>query len=199
MFNSITGIITAKFPQTVYILTSGIEWDLSIPDTDLNELPVVGKEAKIYTWLYHREDSMKIFGFSSSESRSVFLDLLKVDGVGPKAALKILTNIPYKNLAQALDNEDLSVLESVSGIGKKTAQKMMLALKGKLTFEAEEKKSKSKEIEWEDVIIALSSMGYDKKDCEQTIIKLEKKLDPSLSRSVKEETLFRQAIVELAL
>ena len=199
MFNSLTGIITAKLPQTIYLQTGGIEWDISIPDTDLDVLPHVEAQAKIYTWLYHKEDAMKVYGFASSESRSIFLDLLKVDGVGPKAALKILSNVAYANLVKALDEEDMGVLESVSGIGKKTAQKMMLALKGKLTLSVSTGIGKEKKSEWEDVITALTQMGYDKKDCDETVQKLSSNLDPSLSRSAKEESLFRQAIVELAL
>ncbi len=199
MFNSLTGIITAKLPQTVYLSAGGIEWDLSVPDKDIDILPHVQAEAKVFTWLYHKEDAMKIFGFATPESRSVFLDLLKVDGVGPKAALKILSNITYKTLAKALDEEDLGILESVSGIGKKTAQKMMLSLKGKLTLNATSGSLKENKSEWDDVISALASMGYDKKECEAVIQKLSAGLDPSLLRSAKEETLFRQAIVELAL
>ncbi len=199
MFNSLTGIITAKLPQTLYLQTDGIEWDICIPDTDIDVLPHVSNSAKVYTWLYHKEDSMKIFGFASSESRSVFLDLLKVDGVGPKAALKILSNMPYTSLVKALDEENMGILESVSGIGKKTAQKMMLSLKGKLTLTSSNSSNKDKKNEWEDVITALTQMGYDKKSCEDVIDKLSKNLESSMSRSSKEEYLFRNAIVELAL
>lgn len=199
MFNSLTGIITAKLPQTLYLQTDGVEWDICIPDTDIDVLPHVSNSAKVYTWLYHKEDSMKIFGFASSESRSVFLDLLKVDGVGPKAALKILSNMPYTSLVKALDEENMGILESVSGIGKKTAQKMMLSLKGKLTLTSSNSSNKDKKNEWEDVITALTQMGYDKKSCEDVIDKLSKNLESSMSRSSKEEYLFRNAIVELAL
>ncbi len=199
MFNSLTGIITAKLPQTLYLETNGVEWDISIPDIDLNTLPHIDSEVKIYTWLYHKEDTMKIYGFVSTESRSVFLDLLKVDGIGPKAALKILSNLAYTNLVKALDEEDLGVLESVPGIGKKTAQKMLLSLKGKLSFSSSGIVQKEKQNEWEDVITALTQMGYDKKSCEDAIAKISANLDPSWSRTAKEEFLFRHAIVELAL
>ena len=123
--------------------------------------------------------------------------MLKVDGVGPKAALKILSNVAYANLVKALDEEDMGVLESVSGIGKKTAQKMMLALKGKLTLSVSTGIGKEKKSEWEDVITALTQMGYDKKDCEETVQKLGN-LDPSYP-DLQRRIIFRQAIVELAL
>ena len=82
MFNSITGIITYKFSQTLCIQNHGLEWELTVPLTTLDALPPAGEEAKVYTWLYHREDSMKLFGFATVNERAVFLDLMKVEGVG---------------------------------------------------------------------------------------------------------------------
>ena len=195
MFNSIFGTITAKFPQILHLETSsGIEWSLSVSESTLNSLSTVGSQVRIYTWMYHKEDAMKLFGFSSIEERSVFLDLLKVDGVGPKGALKILSSLPYTLLVEAL-----SKLEKISGIGKKTAQKMLLTLKGKLTLLSENEKSTGKVSVWNDVIIALTNMGYDKKNCETVVEKIAKDLDASLTQSAKEEIIFRKAIVELSL
>ena len=74
MFNSLSGTITGKFPNTVYLENNGIEWELFVPDSALDALPAVGQSAKIYTWLLHREDSMKIFGFSSVSERRLILD-----------------------------------------------------------------------------------------------------------------------------
>lgn len=200
MFNSIFGTITAKFPQILHLETSsGIEWSLSVSESTLNSLSTVGSQVRIYTWMYHKEDAMKLFGFSSIEERSVFLDLLKVDGVGPKGALKILSSLPYTLLVEALEQEDLSKLEKISGIGKKTAQKMLLTLKGKLTLLSENEKSTGKVSLWNDVIIALTNMGYDKKNCETVVEKISKDLDASLTQSAKEEIIFRKAIVELSL
>ena len=200
MINSIFGTITAKLPQVLYLETSsGIEWALSVSESTLNSLSTVGSQARVYTWMYHKEDAMKLFGFASVEERSVFIDLLKVDGVGPKGALKILSSMPYTVLADALEEEDLTKLEKIPGIGKKTAQKMLLTLKGKLTLYSDNEKTSSKVSVWNDVIIALTDMGYDKKNCEAVIERLAKDLDSSLSQTAKEELLFRKAIVELAI
>ena len=203
MFNSLKGIITAKIPQNLLLETGGIEWDISVPDTTLDSLPVVGETAKIYTWLQHREDSMKLFGFSSAEERAVFLDLLKVDGVGTKGALKIMSGITLNQLLQALDSEDLAQLERLPGVGKKTAQKMMLTLKGKLTLESNRISPKQTNVplQWQDLIDALTSMGYEKRSCEEVINKLEQQLVSELegkTQTEKEGILFRKAIVELA-
>ena len=79
MFNSIFGTITAKFPQILHLETSsGIEWSLSVSESTLNSLATVGSQARVYTWMYHKEDAMKLFGFSSIEERSVFLDLFNI-------------------------------------------------------------------------------------------------------------------------
>lgn len=198
MFNSLKGTLTGKFTQNIYLDTHGIEWDLSCSQSTINDLPCIGSEVQIYTWMYHKEDIMKIFGFASINERSVFIDLLKVDGVGPKGALKILSSLPYSVLAQALEDEDLSKLENISGIGKKTAQKMLLTLKGKLQLYSTEKVV-SKKSEWDDVIIALTNMGYDKKNCEVVVEDIAKSLDISLTQKAKEEQIFRRAIVELAI
>ena len=203
MFNSLYGTITEKLPQTIYIETNGIEWDLSVPDSALESFPPVGSQARIYTWLQHREDIMKLYGFPSVEDRSLFLDLLKVDGVGSRAALKIMSNISSKQLSQILDNEDIGQLEKLPGVGKKTAQKMMLALKGKLTFSANTQTQTNRQInsKWQDVISALIDMGYDKRLCEETIEKLSQSLSTELEGKNKvkqEEIMFSRAIVELA-
>ena len=207
MFNSVTGIITAKFPQNLYLQVGGIEWDILIPDSSLQNLPGVGQEAKIYTWMYHREDAMKLFGFASNIERSVFFDLTKVGGVGPKAAIKILSSISANELVETLNKEDMARLEKISGIGKKTAQKMMLALKGKLSLDDNESEKGSTNkgkvsSAWEDVIIALANMGYEKRTCEEVVNKLveELKSDEDFclkNRAQQEEILFRRAIIDL--
>lgn len=202
MFNSLTGTITAKLPQTVHLDTSGIEWDIAVPDSSLDSLPPVGSQARIFTWMLHREDTMKLFGFASPQERALFLDLLKVDGMGAKGALKIMSGISPQQLTQALDSEDLAQLERLPGVGKKTAQKMMLALKGKLSFgDSPVPRSAAATSRWQDVVQALVDMGYDKRDCEAVLARLEQELAPELKNkapSQQEEFLFRRAIVELA-
>ncbi len=202
MFNSLTGTITAKLPQTVHLDISGMEWDIAVPDSSLDSLPPVGSQARIFTWMLHREDAMRLFGFASEQERSLFLDLLKVDGVGAKGALKIMSGITPAQLTQALDSEDLAQLERLPGVGKKTAQKMMLALKGKLSFgDSPVPRPTATTSRWQDVVQALVDMGYDKRDCEAVLSRLEQELAPQLQEkapSQQEELLFRRAIVELA-
>ena len=206
MFNSLNGIITGKFPKQVFIDTNGVEWDLCVPDSNLDMLPPVGNEARIFTWLQHTDQLMTLYGFASAEERTVFLDLLKVDGVGPKGAVKIMSAVSSGRLMDVLEKGDLEMLEKIPGVGKKTAGKMMLTLKGKLTL----RESSAGDVvrlaaasPYADVIMSLASMGYDKKMVEQKLAQLLESLTNDAaftgkSQKEREDILFRRAIVELA-
>ena len=204
MFNSLSGTLTGKLPRTVFLDTQGIEWELSVSEGTVNALPTVGETARVYTWLSHREDAMQLFGFATVRERSLFLDLLKVDGVGPKAAQKILSAISPAQLEAALESSDLTRLETVSGIGKKTAQKMILALKGKLTLGEQSGGGHSgaggnpAAAPWQDVITGLTNMGYDRRDVEGAVLRLVEELPADMPKSAQEEQLLRRAIVALA-
>lgn len=205
MFNSITGTITAKFPKQLFLENNGIEWDICMPDSNLEMIGVVGSEAKVYTWLQHTDQLMCLYGFASDDERSVFLDLLKVDGVGPKGALKIMSSVSSGRLLQVLENEDLEMLEKIPGVGKKTAGKMMLTLKGKLKISesAGQVVRVAAASPYADVVTSLASMGYDKRTVEQRIAQLVEELSKDAdfegkSQKEKEDILFRKAIVSLA-
>ncbi len=203
MFNSISGIITAKFPKQVFIQNNGIEWDICIPDSNLDMLGPVGSEGRVYTYLQHTDMAMCLYGFASADERSVFLDLLKVDGLGPKGAIKIMSCVNSAALMDILEREDLSSLEKIPGVGKKTAGKMMLALKGKLKISETITIPRSSSSPYSDVIVSLSGMGYDKKLVEQKIAELVEEFSKdstfnSKTQKEKEDLLFRRAIVSLA-
>jgi Holliday junction DNA helicase RuvA len=192
MFNSLRGIISEKLPDSVRIFTGGVEWDVSVPATDAGRLPKAGEEGRIFTWLYHREDQMKLFGFESEGRRATFLELLKVEGIGPKGALKIMGGIGQEELEKALETEDLPRLEAVPGLGKKTAQKMILALKGKLASRRE-----VSETPYGDLAEALAGMGYDRRSAAEALAKAERELPPDVKGEEREKILFREAIVYL--
>lgn len=203
MFNSLTGIITEKMSAAICIDTHGIEWQLIVPSSALDALSPVGQEARVFTYLVHTDDAMQLYGFSSREERALFLDLIKVDGIGPRGAVKILSHISGSQLASALDDGDVALLEKVPGVGKKTAAKMMLALKGKLTFNESPVVSRPLQRPFEAVIASLVSMGYDRRDCEHvvgivvTLLAGESDWDAK-KPTEKEDAIFRRALVELA-
>ena len=202
MFNSIKGSITFKGSQRLFLENNGIEWDLIVPDTCLEKLGNVGDEARLFTWLQHTDSAMTLYGFSSDSQRELFFSLVKVDGIGPKGAIKIMSNVTAESLCDMLDRGDVTALSKVSGVGKK-ASKMILSLKGKLSLEEVTTTVKKSNSPYEAVITSLSDMGYDRRDVEAVIDKLVKDFFDdetfvSLLPTQKEDFLFRRAIVEMA-
>lgn len=195
MFNSIQGIITEKLSDTVRILTGGIEWDINVPATDATRLPLIGEQGRVYTWMYHREDQMRLFGFADETRRNTFFELIKVDGIGPRQAIKIMSGIGQEELETALEREDMARLEAVPGLGKKTVQKMILALKGKITKGGGMTISAGP---YEELITALTEMGYDKRSAAEAVAKADAALPQETAVSDKEKLIFKQAIMYLS-
>lgn len=205
MFNSLTGVVTGKFPQKLFIETNGIEWDVTVPDTSLEKIPSVGIKGRVFVWMQHTENLMSLFGFATENERALFFDLLKVDGIGPKGAVKIMSNISVAALAEILDSGDVDALKKVPGVGPKTAGKIILSLKGKLSFVSNEKISSAvrKNNVYADVIDALVSMGYDRAKAEDAVSKISSELQSDekfslLSQNAKEDSVFKKSILELA-
>lgn len=204
MFNSLRGTVTGKFPRQIFIDTGGVEWDICMPDSNLDMIAPVGSECRIFTFLQHTETAMQLFGFATADERTLFFDLMKVEGIGAKAAVKIMSSVSSARLMKLLDDGDLDMLEKIPGVGKKTAGKMLLALKGKLSLRETPCAARiPSEIPYTDVVLSLVSMGYDRRTAEQKIALLSESLKNDASfcektQTEKEEFLFRRAIVELA-
>lgn len=204
MFNSITGLITAKLPKQLFLDNNGIEFDICMPDSNLEMLPPIGSETKVYTWLQHTDMLMSLYGFATEEERSLFFDLLKVDGIGPKGAVKIMSSVSSGRLMDVLESGDLEMLEKIPGVGKKIAGKMMLALKGKLKISENTSVIRVSSVSpYSDVVNSLATMGYDKRQVEQKVAQILEEFNSSSdfnkkSQKEREDLIFRRAIVELA-
>jgi Holliday junction DNA helicase RuvA len=195
MYNSIKGIISGKSSEAVFLFSGDIEWEIAMPASDIQGL-ALNKEYRIFTWLYHREDQMKLFGFFDERRRSTFLELLKVEGIGPKGAVKILGGISQEELEKALENGDLTRLEAVPGLGKKTAQKMLLSLKGKLI---QPHNITDNSFPYNDLVQALVDMGYDRRAAMDALSKAVKFMEgKDLPSAEREKLLFKEAIVYLS-
>jgi Holliday junction DNA helicase RuvA len=138
---------------------------------------------------------MRLYGFADAGRRATFLELLKVEGIGPKGALKILGSISQEELERALEAEDLGRLEAVPGLGTKTAQKMILALRGKLTRASAPGGGASP---YGELAEALAGMGYDRRAAADALARAEAALPPDLSGAEREKALFKQAIIYLS-
>jgi Holliday junction DNA helicase RuvA len=199
MFNSLRGTASGGEGGILYLSTGGVEWEVVMPITDAAMAVEAGGEARVFTWLYHTEKDMRLFGFSSAARRSTFLELQKVDGIGPRAALKIMGGIGQTELERALEEGDVARLEMVPGLGRKTAQKMVLALKGKLASgRADKAGAVSPHGELAD---ALAGMGYDRKTAsaalEQAATDIRQR-GGNTDGATGEAELFRLAILRLA-
>jgi Holliday junction DNA helicase RuvA len=138
---------------------------------------------------------MKLFGFLDDKRRNTFLEFLKVEGIGPKGAVKIMGGISQDDLEQALENADLARLEAVPGLGKKTAQKMLLSLKGKLV---QTQGVSALSSPYADLVEALVGMGYDRRQAAEALKKAESSISADLPAAEKEKQLFKEAIVYLS-
>jgi len=193
MFNSIEGVVTGRSAASARLATGGVEWEFAMPASDAAALPPEGERGKVYTWLYHREDAMSLIGFVSEERRTTFLELLKVEGIGVKGALKIMGGISQQELLRALERDDLERLSSVPGLGKKTAQKMLLSLKGKLVRREDAGPAPGP---WGELAEALAGMGYERKAAAAALDKADKETPEE--EQDRENQVFRKAIVYLS-
>lgn len=203
MFNSLSGIITAKGVQKIFVDTHGIEWEIFCPQTSVDLLPSVGDTAKVYVWLQHTENAMTLFGFQSESERALFFDLMKVDGIGPKGALKIMSNVSQLSLSRILEAGDVNSLKKIPGVGAKTAGKIILQLKGKLYLEPDTAAHQKTVSPFSDLEAALVDMGYERRRVQDAVKAVSARLEgqegfSSLSPRDKEEAVFRSAVLELA-
>jgi len=193
MFNSIHGIVSGKGSEAVFVLSGDIEWEIAMPVNDMQALSM-NEECRVFTWLYHRDDQMKLFGFYDENRRNTFLELIKVEGIGPKGAIKIMGGISQDDLERALENGDLARLEAVPGLGKKTAQKMLLSLKGKLVqIQAVDNVSP-----YDELVEALVGMGYDRRQAAHALAMAEGSVASNLPADEKEKLIFKEAILNLS-
>jgi holliday junction DNA helicase RuvA len=206
MFNSITGRLSEKRADSICIDTSGVEWELAVPARSVDDFGRVGDEARAFTWLHHYEDGMRLYGFPTEAERSVFKELMKVEGIGPKQALRILSGIRPEALGAALDSDDLAALQKIPGVGPKMAQKMMLALKGKLLAASDAPDRGSSAGPWADIVRALTDMGFDRKATEKAVAEAARGLGAASGEALaegvgnpeRERELFRVALMSLS-
>jgi Holliday junction DNA helicase RuvA len=166
----LTGTITEITSDAIVLKSGSIEWFIEVSKTTASQFSTSKGEISILTYLYHREDVLLLFGFGSEKEKKLFHALLTVQGIGPRAAMKILSSISPEEFYLAINSEDLARLEMIPGLGKKTAQKVLLTLAGKLILE--DKSSNQVNFSnplpvqrgpWIDIEEALVSMGYEKK------------------------------------
>ncbi len=132
MIGRLSGTLIEKLPPQITVDVNGVGYDVDVTMTTFYQLPSLGQKTTLFTHLVVREDAHLLYGFASRDERETFRQLIKVSGIGAKIALAILSGMSTDELAVAVASEDLKRLSSVPGIGKKTAERLVLELRGKL-------------------------------------------------------------------
>ena len=166
MISRLTGKLIEKNPPQVVIDVNGVGYEADVSMQTFYNLPSVGETVHLYTQLVVREDAHLLFGFASAEERATFRQLVKVSGIGAKTALGILSAMNADELAQAIAEDDVKRLSSAPGIGKKTAERMVLELRGKLTASgiAQAQLAAQADDSSEDIVSTLLALGYNEKE-----------------------------------
>ena len=178
MYAFISGIIDYIDPNGLVVIdNNGIGYNVNVSLNTLSGLPSKGEKTKLYTYTYIKEDAFSLFGFASMSEKSMFIKLIDISGVGPKMALGILSGITTTALALAVANSDVKSLSSIKGVGKKTAERIILELKEKVDITSSDfvssttsiNISSSKEINY--AIEALVALGITKNDAIKAVQK----------------------------
>lgn len=182
MISFIKGELTAITENGIVLENNHVGYEINVPLSVMNELPNTGNEVKIYTYLYVREDALKLYGFLTRDDLMIFKLLITVNGIGPKGALGILSTITPDDLRFAVLANDVKTISKAPGIGAKTAGKLILELKDKLKLEdAFETKLEKKEEEnvntvstdvRNEAIMALTALGYSSADAMKAVRKV---------------------------
>jgi Holliday junction DNA helicase RuvA len=132
MIGRLTGIVAEKAPPQVLIDVGGVGYEVDVPMSTFFNLPGLGEKVTLLTHFVVREDAQLLYGFLSAEERQTFRELVKISGIGPRTALSVLSGMSVADLAGAVSRQEGARLQKVPGIGKKTAERLLLELKGKL-------------------------------------------------------------------
>ncbi len=133
MISFLVGTIEEKYENTLVLDVNGVGYELQISNNSLVALPNANETTKVYTYLHVKEDGIALFGFATQEEKGIFMKLITVSGVGPKMAISILSGMKISDLIVAISREDVSLLSKIKGLGKKTAERICLELKDKIT------------------------------------------------------------------
>ncbi len=198
MISYIKGELTDVTEQSIVLECAGIGYEIAVPVSTLTELPPVGNEVKIHTYLYVREDAVNLYGFLTKEDLYIFKLLIGVNGIGPKGALGILSAITPDELRFAILADDVKTIAKAPGIGSKTAQKLIIELKDKLKLSDVFEQSlaaKAKGVEMmetvnqdirSEAVQALASLGYSLSEATKAVGKVEITADTTVEQLLKD-------------
>lgn len=191
MIAHLRGRLLSKHPNQAIVEAGGVGYDVTISIPTFSELPAPGAEVALFIHTHVREDALALFGFLRADEKQLFERLISVSGIGPKLAITILSGMPAEGMVAAIKGNNVAALTRIPGIGKKTAERMILELRDKLeSFSAPAAPAVSP-VE-EDVISALVNLGYQRPLAEKALSRL------GTTSNENFDTLFRKAMAALA-
>ena len=164
MIGKLTGTLLEKNPPEVLLDCHGVGYEVQVPMSTFYNLPAIGERVSLLTQFIVREDAQLLYGFGSVPERAAFRELIKISGVGPRTALAILSGMGVQDLAQAITLQEAGRLVKVPGIGKKTAERLLLELKGKLGADMGGAQAHATSEAQADILQALLALGYNDKE-----------------------------------
>ena len=164
MIGKSTGQLLEKNPPEVLVDCHGVGYEVQVPMSTFYNLPAIGERVSLLTQFIVREDAQLLYGFGSAPERAAFRELIKISGVGPRTALSILSGLGVQDLAQAVTLQEAGRLVKVPGIGKKTAERLLLELKGKLGADMGGAHAHATSEAQADILQALLALGYNDKE-----------------------------------
>ncbi len=185
MIGKLTGTLLEKSPPQVLVDCHGVGYEVDVPMSTFYNLPPLGEPVSLLTHLAVREDAHQLFGFATEQERAAFRQLIRISGVGARTALAILSGLSVADLAQAITLQESARLVKVPGIGKKTAERLLLELKGKLGAELPSASSSAAQNDAQrDIEQALLALGYNEKEAQAALKALP--ADISVSEGIKQ-------------
>jgi len=164
MIGRLTGTLADKAPPQILLDVNGVGYELDVPMSSFYNLPALGERVTLLTHFVVREDAQLLYGFLTGEERATFRELIKISGVGPRTALSVLSGLSVAELSQAITQQQAGRLQKVPGIGKKTAERLLLELKGKLGPDLGAPGAGVTSDAQADIVQALISLGYNEKE-----------------------------------
>ncbi|HYD75950.1 Holliday junction branch migration protein RuvA [Ramlibacter sp.] len=185
MIGRLNGTLADKNPPQVLVDCHGVGYEVDVPMSTFYNLPGVGEPVTLLTHFVVREDAQVLFGFGSAAEREAFRQLIRISGVGPRTALSVLSGMSVADIAQAVTAQDASRLVKVPGIGKKTAERLLLELKGKIGADVGVAGGGAAATDAQaDILQALVALGYSDKEAQASLKALPK--DVGVSEGIKQ-------------
>lgn len=197
MIGYLKGVLLDKRPPTLVLDVHGVGYELDAPMTTFYDLPAPGEAVTVYTHMVVREDAQMLFAFADATQRDVFRSLLKISGVGPRVALAILSTLSTRDFFEAVSDNDVSRLTRVPGIGRKTAERLMVEMRDRVLKQVEERGAVEpatvghRDNPVEDAVSALLALGYKAPEASRAVRDIH-------AEGLTSEDLIRQALRQLA-